>query len=126
MLSLASTPAVDLFIPSCPSSLFVDFFLLTFFSFLSLRFPHCLIVSRRSSQSSLRDGNYQDAVNLDRERRLQANLRHPNIVGIQDSFQDPKFVYLVLDFASGGDVYKVELVHEERRRWPFRDTLVPR
>ncbi|CAB1110050.1 unnamed protein product [Ectocarpus sp. CCAP 1310/34] len=65
-------------------------------------------------KSSLRDGNYQDAVNLDRERRLQANLRHPNIVGIQDSFQDPKFVYLVLDFASGGDVYKV--LSQERHK----------
>ncbi|CAN0422864.1 unnamed protein product, partial [Ectocarpus fasciculatus] len=65
-------------------------------------------------QSSLRDGNYQDAVNLDRERRLQANLSHPNIVGIQNSFQDPKFVYLVLDFASGGDVYKV--LSQERHK----------
>lgn len=102
ILSAAFTRVIDFSIPSCLSSLLVIFFL-----FPSFLYRFISLIVSLSSQSSLRDGNYQDAVNLDRERRLQANLRHPNIVGIQNSFQDPKFVYLVLDFASGGDVYKV-------------------
>ncbi|CAN0350631.1 unnamed protein product, partial [Hapterophycus canaliculatus] len=63
-------------------------------------------------QSYLRDGTPQDRVNLDRERRLQAQVRHPNIVGVQNCFQAPKFVYLVLDYAAGGDMFKMLSQHK--------------
>lgn len=58
-------------------------------------------------QSTLRASGKQDGANLNRERNLQARLLHPNIVRLQNCFQDTKFVYLVLDYASGGDMYKV-------------------
>jgi len=38
---------------------------------------------------------------MNRERTLQAKLKHPNIVRMQNCFQDPKYIYLVLDYASG-------------------------
>lgn len=66
----------------------------------------CVCVSC-SFQSNLRAGKDQDAVNMNRERNLQSRLVHPNIVRLQNCFQDPKFVYLVLDYAAGGDVYRV-------------------
>lgn len=69
-----------------------------------------------SCQSTLRAGGNQDIVNLNRERILQARLLHPNIVRMQNCFQDAKFVYLVLDYASGGDMYKVSLTRQETRR----------
>lgn len=58
---------------------------------------------------------------MNRERVLQAQLQHPNIVRLRNCFQDPKFVYLVLDYAAGGDVYRVSkrraLCTAARRRY---------
>eukprot|EP00903_Cladosiphon_okamuranus_P017266 g15910.t2 len=58
-------------------------------------------------KSNLRGGTKQDAVNMSRERTIQAELHHRNIVRLRNYFQDAKFIYLVLDFAAGGDLYKL-------------------
>eukprot|EP00904_Undaria_pinnatifida_P002708 jgi/Undpi1/12438/HiC_scaffold_5.g02109.m1 len=59
------------------------------------------------SKSTLRNSSRQECVNLKREKDIQTRLSHPNIVRMVSWFQDLKWFYLVLDFASGGDVYKV-------------------
>eukprot|EP00892_Ulva_mutabilis_P005075 jgi/Ulvmu1/293/UM001_0297.1 len=41
-----------------------------------------------------------------REVEIQANLRHPNILRMYGYFHDDERMYLILEFASGGDVYK--------------------
>lgn len=45
--------------------------------------------------------------NVRREAEIQSRLRHPNIVRMPGFFEDPKTIYFVLDYAAGGDVYKV-------------------
>jgi len=44
---------------------------------------------------------------LQREIEIQYHLRHPNILRLFAYFYDRKRVYLVLEFAQGGELYKV-------------------
>ena len=39
------------------------------------------------------------------ERKLQASLRHPFLVSLKSAFQDQFFLYLVLEYVQGGDLY---------------------
>jgi hypothetical protein len=53
---------------------------------------------------------YQDTVGaqnmLVREIENQAQLRHKNILGLYGYFRDEKQVFLILEYADGGDLYK--------------------
>lgn len=42
-----------------------------------------------------------------REIEIQSHLRHPNILQLFTYFHDEKLIYLVLEFAAGGELYKV-------------------
>eukprot|EP00049_Salpingoeca_infusionum_P000339 m.39210 g.39210 ORF g.39210 m.39210 type:complete len:330 (+) comp10288_c0_seq1:58-1047(+) len=44
---------------------------------------------------------------LRREVEIQSHLRHPNILRLFGYFHDDKRVYLILEFATGGELYKV-------------------
>ena len=41
-----------------------------------------------------------------REIEIQTNLRHPNVVQLYNHFQDSKRIFLVLEFAAKGELYK--------------------
>jgi serine/threonine protein kinase len=41
-----------------------------------------------------------------REIKIQTHLQHPNILRLRFYFFDEKRIYLVLDFAAGGELYK--------------------
>jgi serine/threonine protein kinase len=41
-----------------------------------------------------------------REVEIQANLRHPNILRMYGYFHDDDRIYLILEMAPGGEVYK--------------------
>eukprot|EP00741_Cyanophora_paradoxa_P014279 tig00020780_g13771.t1 len=43
---------------------------------------------------------------LRREIEIQAHLRHPNILRLHGYFYDPSRVYLILEYASRGELYK--------------------
>lgn len=43
---------------------------------------------------------------LRREIEIQSHLRHPNILRLYAYFYDEKRVYLILEFATGGELYK--------------------
>jgi serine/threonine protein kinase len=43
---------------------------------------------------------------LKREVEIQANLRHPNILRMYGHFADDERIYLILEIAPGGEVYK--------------------
>jgi len=43
---------------------------------------------------------------LRREIEIQSHLRHPNIIRLYGYFYDANRVYLILEFASGGELYK--------------------
>lgn len=47
--------------------------------------------------------------NLKREIEIQVHLRHPNILCLYRWFYDDRKVYLVLEFAPGGELFKVKL-----------------
>lgn len=41
-----------------------------------------------------------------REIEIQSHLRHPNILALLTYFHDEKRIYLVLEYAAGGELYK--------------------
>lgn len=43
---------------------------------------------------------------LRREIEIQSHLRHPNILRLYGYFFDEKRVYLILEYAAGGELYK--------------------
>ncbi len=43
---------------------------------------------------------------LRREIEIQSHLRHPNILRLYGYFYDPKRVYLILEYAAKGELYK--------------------
>lgn len=48
-----------------------------------------------------------------REIEIQSNLRHPNILRLFGHFHDPKRIFLILEFAGQGELYK--LLRKESR-----------
>lgn len=48
-----------------------------------------------------------------REIEIQSNLRHPNILRLFGHFHDPKRIFLILEFAGQGELYK--LLRKEQR-----------
>lgn len=49
---------------------------------------------------------YAAEVQLRREVEIQSNLRHLNVLRLYTWFSDAKYVYLVLEFAEHGELYK--------------------
>lgn len=43
---------------------------------------------------------------LRREIEIQSHLRHPNVLRLYGYFYDTARIYLILEFAPGGEVYK--------------------
>jgi aurora kinase len=52
---------------------------------------------------------------LRREIEIQSNLRHPNILQLYGHFHDSKRVFLILEFAGQGELYKML---QKARRFP--------
>jgi serine/threonine protein kinase len=48
---------------------------------------------------------------LRREIEIQARLRHPNILRLYGYFHDERYVFLILEYAANGELYK-ELTKE--------------
>ena len=51
-----------------------------------------------------------------REIEIQSHLHHPNILSIYNFFWDKKNIYLVMEYAPGGELYKI-LHNEEKGRF---------
>ena len=49
--------------------------------------------------------NEEEEIQLEREIHIMKNIQHPNIVEFYDYFIDPKFIYLILEYLSGGELY---------------------
>lgn len=45
-------------------------------------------------------------VHVRREIEVHSNLRHPGILGFYNWFHDSRRIFLILEFASGGELYK--------------------
>ncbi|KAL4925881.1 aurora family serine/threonine-protein kinase [Aspergillus undulatus] len=55
-------------------------------------------------KSELQQGGVQKQVR--REIEIQSNLRHPNVLRLFGHFQDSKRIFLILEFAGRGELYK--------------------
>lgn len=62
-------------------------------------------------KSELQQGKVEKQVR--REIEIQSNLRHPNILRLYGHFHDSKRVFLILEFAGKGELYK--LLRKENR-----------
>lgn len=52
---------------------------------------------------------------LRREVEIQAHLRHPNILRLYGYFHDDARVYLILEYAPNGELYKLLNAQPEKR-----------
>ena len=50
-----------------------------------------------------------------REIEIQSHLHHPNILSIYNFFWDKKNIYLVIEYAQNGELYKILLRQENKR-----------
>lgn len=50
--------------------------------------------------------NEEEEILLEREIYIMERISHPNIVEFYDHFTDEKYIYLVLEFLSGGELYQ--------------------
>ncbi|KAF5139539.1 Serine/threonine-protein kinase ark1 [Metarhizium anisopliae] len=55
-------------------------------------------------KNELQEGRVEKQVQ--REIEIQSNLRHPNILRLYGHFHDSKRIFLILEFAGGGELYK--------------------
>ena len=79
---------------------------------------HSLGKKTVGSKTSLLDDVYQ-------EIRTQRMLRHEGIVQILESIDDPnhQYLYLVIEYVTGGEILVKEPLHAEEARGYFRDLL---
>ncbi|KAH8283143.1 hypothetical protein KR054_012463 [Drosophila jambulina] len=68
------------------------------------RHSHFLVAMKIMFKEELRKGNVQRQVL--REIEIQSRLKHPNILRLLTWFHDDSRIYLALEIASGGEVYK--------------------
>ncbi|KAL4464498.1 hypothetical protein ABPG72_003908 [Tetrahymena utriculariae] len=51
--------------------------------------------------------SFQEIQGIEREVRVHSLLKHPNIIEYHDSFQENEFIFIVLDYASNGNLYSL-------------------
>lgn len=69
-----------------------------------LKENHFLVALKVLFKSQLQKSNVEHQ--LRREIEIQGHLRHPNILRMYAYFWDEKRIYLVLEYAQGGEMYK--------------------
>lgn len=66
-------------------------------------------VKRKSGErfaiKSIRKAKVGNFEMLKREILIQAEAHHPNIVGLVDFFEDPKYVHLIIELCTGGELF---------------------
>ena len=68
-------------------------------------------------------------VKIRKEMKIQASLKHPNIVRLYTWFEEPSFAYMVMEWVKGGDLFdflaemSTEQVSEEQAKFMFRQLL---
>ena len=66
-------------------------------------------------KSELQQGKVEKQVR--REIEIQSNLRHPNILRLYGHFHDSKRIFLILEFAGKGELYKLLRKEERFPEW---------
>jgi aurora kinase B len=79
------------------------------------RYCHLIVAIKVLYKSEIRKSRVEHQVL--REIEIQTHLKHPNILRLRTYFDDEKRIYLVLDYAEEGEVYK-HLQNSPNRRFP--------
>lgn len=66
--------------------------------------PHFIVALKCLHKQEIVAGKVEKQVR--REIEIQQNLRHPNILRLYGYFDDSKRIFLVLEFAAKGELYK--------------------
>lgn len=66
--------------------------------------PHYILALKTLIKSELVKSNCEKQTR--REIEIQQNLRHPNILRLYGYFHDEKRIFLMLEFAAKGELYK--------------------
>jgi len=69
-----------------------------------VKYNHLIVAIKVLYKSEIRKSNVEHQVL--REIEIQTHLKHPNILSLRTYFYDEKRIYLVLDYAAGGELYK--------------------
>ncbi|KAF8439878.1 kinase-like domain-containing protein, partial [Boletus edulis BED1] len=59
----------------------------------------------------IRRGNIDSSVRIDREIEVLRTLKHPNIVRLYDVIETDKYIGIILEYASGGELFDHILAH---------------
>ena len=62
---------------------------------------------------------------LRREIEIQSNLRHKNILRLHGYFYDARRIYLILEYAPKGEMYKELTRHVRKTEKGFPEELFP-
>lgn len=69
----------------------------------------------------------QSLSKIEREVKIMKRISHPNIVKLYEVIETPKMLYLVMEYASGGEVFDYLVIHgklkEKDARLKFRQIL---
>lgn len=76
---------------------------------------HVMVALKMLFKSEIVKGRMEHQ--LLREIEIQAHLKHPNILRLLTHFHDERHVFLVLEFAAGGQLYK-HLQNQPNQRFP--------
>lgn len=76
---------------------------------------HVMVALKMLFKSEIKKGRMEHQ--LLREIEIQAHLKHPNILRLLTHFHDERHVFLVLEFAAGGQLYK-HLQNQPNQRFP--------
>ena len=63
-----------------------------------------IVALKMMSRNELRKNCFERQ--LRREVEIQSHLKHPNILRLYGYFYDEKNIYLILEYAAGGELYK--------------------
>ena len=66
--------------------------------------------------------NERDFQRIRRETKILASLRHPNLVKLYEVLETEKAIYIVMEYASGGDLYQ-KIISAPHQRLPLDVSL---
>jgi 5'-AMP-activated protein kinase catalytic alpha subunit len=66
--------------------------------------------------------NEEDLLRIQRETKILISLHHDNIIRVYDVYETPLQIYIIMEFAEGGDLY-THLVTQRTTALPIEDAL---
>ncbi len=94
------------------------FFRFEFYSFvlqvfLCLSLGNMRAIKRVDMKRKKATGSFNSIMKFRREIEIMKEVQHPHVIRLYETFEDPKYVYLVMELCQGGELFDriVELGH---------------